>query len=173
MQKTLKIGYRVFIAVVVALALLFVVSLFPIAGNYKIKVVMSGSMEPAIKTGSMVVIKPQSAYIAGDVITFGKDNKKDIPTTHRIQDVRVEAGSFIFRTKGDANESADLSEVAQKDVIGKVIFSIPFLGYILDFAKKPLGFALLIGVPSVAIVLSEIGTIFAEVRRMRNPTPKA
>ena len=150
-----------------AVAVLMIVTLFPITGNYKIKIVMSGSMEPAIHTGSIIVIKPEAPYKIDDVITFGKDTKKDVPTTHRIAEMRVEEGKYIYRTKGDANKTEDMSEVPENTVIGKVLFSIPFFGFILDFAKKPMGFLLLVVVPSFAIILDEVGKIWKESKKIK------
>jgi signal peptidase len=167
MQKLLKIGYWVVAAVIMAVAVLMIVTLFPITGNYKIKIVMSGSMEPAIHTGSIVVIKPESSYKIGDVITFGKDTKKDVPTTHRIMEMRAEEGKYVYRTKGDANKSDDVKEISESEVIGKVLVSVPFLGFVLDFAKKPLGFMLLVVVPAIAIIFDEAGNIWKEIKKTR------
>jgi len=75
-----------------------------------------------------------------------------------------EKGNTIFYTvKGDANEEADAEKVPRENVIGKVLFSIPFLGYTLDFAKKPVGFLLLIWVPAIMIIWEEIRTIKNEI----------
>jgi signal peptidase len=167
MQKALKIGYGIFVTAIIAFALLLVVSMFPIAGNYKVKIVMSGSMEPAIKTGSIVVIKPESTYAVGDVITFGKDTKKDVPTSHRIIAMRTQEGKYVYQVKGDANKSADMKEVMQGEVIGKVLFTAPYVGYLLDFAKKPTGFVLLIVVPAAVIIFDEVQTIWVETKKMR------
>lgn len=167
MQKILKIGYWFVAAVIMAVAVLMIVTLFPITGNYKVKIVMSGSMEPAIHTGSIIVIKPETQYKIGDVITFGKDTKKDVPTTHRIAEMRAEEGKYIYRTKGDANKSEDVKEISESEVIGKVFFSVPFLGFVLDFAKKPLGFVLLVVVPAVAIILDEMGKIWKEIKKKK------
>ncbi len=166
-NKFFKIIYYAFLALVVAIALLLVVSIFPITGNYKVKVVLSGSMEPAIHTGSVVVIKPTDSYKTGDVITFGKDTKTDVPTTHRIVDSRAESGKMIYRTKGDANEDPDGRETRGSEIIGKVMFSIPFLGYLVDFAKKPIGFFLLVVIPAGIIIIDEMWKIWKELRRMR------
>lgn len=166
MEKILKIGYWIFTCAIVAVALLVAGTLFPIPGNYKVKVVMSGSMEPAIHTGSVVVIKPEKNYTVGEVITFGKDTKKNIPTTHRIAEMRVQDGKYVYRTKGDANKTSDMNEVQESAIIGKVLFSIPFLGFVLDFAKKPLGFALLVILPAVAIIADEVKKIWIEVRKV-------
>lgn len=162
-----KITYGLFVTLLVAVAGLLLVSLLPITGNLEVKIVKSGSMEPNIKVGSLVVVVPGAHYAVGDVITFGKDTKTSIPTTHRILAVRQEDGQTFFTTKGDANEEQDPREVAANEVIGKVWLSVPFAGYVLDFARQPLGFALLIGVPAALIVVDEVATIFNEVRAMR------
>jgi len=167
MKALFKIGYRIFVAAVVALGLLLLVSIVPVPGNIKVKIVQSGSMEPAIKVGAVVIIKPSNEYHIGDVIMFGEDTKTKVPTTHRIVADEVRSGVFYYTTKGDANEDPDPQQIAQSEVIGKVLFSIPYLGYILDFAKKPLGFALLIGVPAAIVVFDEAANIWRETRRLR------
>jgi len=167
-NKFFKTIYYVLIAGIVAVAILLIVSMFPITGNYQVKVVLSGSMEPAIHTGSVVIIKPESNYEVGDIITFGKDTKTDIPTTHRIIKQRAESGKMLYTVKGDANEDPDSREVREDEIIGKVLFSIPYLGYMVDFAKKPIGFVLLVAVPAGIIVIDEIRKIWIEARRMRN-----
>ncbi|OHA90185.1 MAG: signal peptidase I [Candidatus Zambryskibacteria bacterium RIFCSPHIGHO2_01_FULL_46_30] len=167
MKAPSKIGYWIFVTAVVLLGLLLITSLFPVSGNIQVKIVQSGSMEPAIKTGAMVVIRPSSEYRIGDVIMFGKDTKTEVPTTHRIVADEVRSGVFYYTTQGDANEDPDPQQVAQSEVIGKVLFSISYLGYVLDFAKKPLGFALLIGVPAVIVVFDEGTNIWRETKRLR------
>ncbi len=151
----------------VLLALLLIASKLPIAGNYQIKIVLSGSMEPAIKTGSIVVIKPADSYRIGDIITFGPDNKKNIPISHRIVETRVINGETRFLTKGDANKQPDIAEVKVSAVIGKVILSVPYFGYLLDMARKPLGMIILIGVPAVVIIFDEGHKIWREMKKMR------
>ncbi len=162
-----RIIYGAFIAAVIAIALLLATSALPIPGNYKIKIVQSGSMEPGIPTGSIVVIRPNAAYVIGDVITFGKDTKKDIPTTHRIMELRTQEGNYFYTTKGDANNAPDAQEVAANSVIGKVLFHVPFVGFLLDFAKKPIGFVVLIVLPAAMIILDELRTIWIEVRKRK------
>ena len=166
-EKTFKILYRTFYVAMIIIIGLLLVALFPIKGNYQIKIVKSGSMEPDIKTGSIVVIKPSANYTVGDVITFGKDTKKDIPTTHRIVSSRVEGGVILFSTKGDANEDPDPRETKQGDVHGKVLFDIPFLGFIIDLARKPVGFAIIIILPAIIIIYDEVLKIFKEIKKMR------
>jgi signal peptidase I len=129
-------------------------------------------MEPTIKTGSLTIVKPMTSYAVGDVIMFGPDTKTQIPTTHRIIADEVRSGVFYYTTKGDANEDPDPRPVAQSEVFGKVLFSIPYLGYLLDFAKKPLGFGLLVGVPAVIVIFGEIEKIYREMKKIKQSKKK-
>jgi signal peptidase len=159
--------YALFIVFLLGVAGLFLASLLPIPGNVQIKIVKSGSMEPAIQTGAVVVLKPQASYAVGDIITFGEDTGTQIPTTHRIIEVRQEGSQTFYMTKGDANEDPDNVQIAKSEVEGRVLFSVPFAGYVLDFAKQPIGFTLMIGLPAAMIILDELARIWQEVRRMR------
>lgn len=159
--------YYIFVTAVLALALVLILSLVPIPGNYKIKIVKSGSMEPAIKTGAIVVIKPADSYKVGDIVTFGEDTATQIPTTHRIIGSEGEGQNLMFQTKGDANDTEDQRPISVSEVNGKVILDLPYVGYMLDFAKKPLGFALLVGIPAVIVIVDEIMKIVSEIRRIK------
>ncbi len=156
------IFYTVLVALIVGVAGLLIGTMLPIPGNIEIKIVKSGSMEPAIPTGSLVFVKPEALYKKGDVITFGADTKTAVPTTHRIITLNDDG---TYTVKGDANEEADESTVARRDVIGKVLFHVPNAGYLLDFARQPIGFALLIGIPAALVILEEALTIFRETRK--------
>ncbi|MCK5096337.1 MAG: signal peptidase I [Candidatus Pacebacteria bacterium] len=172
MKKLFKIAHSLLIAGILGIALLVVMSMFPIPGNIAVKVVLSGSMEPAIPVGSVIVIKPAESYAVGDVITFGKDTKTSIPTTHRIVDVRIEGEETFFKTQGDANEDPDMSELKEGAIAGKVLITIPFLGYLIDFARQPIGFILLIIIPAACIMIDEIRKIWMEVKKMKKEKTK-
>lgn len=159
--------YTILILVLLAVAGVFLASMFPVPGHIAIKIVKSGSMEPAMHVGSIVVIKPEDMYAVGDVITFGEDTRTQIPTTHRIKEIGSENGSTIFTTKGDANEDPDPTRTPIGEVRGKMLFTVPYAGYVLDFAKRPLGFGLMIALPAGIIILDEIIRIISEVQKMR------
>ena len=167
MKVLFNIAYYIFLAAVLGIGLLLVSSLIPVPGNIEVKIVQSGSMEPSINVGGIVVVKPSNSYAPGDVITYGEDTPDQIPTTHRIVSERVAEGVALYTTKGDANDSNDPGEVRESEIIGKVLFDIPYLGYLLDFARQPLGFVLIIGVPAAIVVFDEIGKIWAEIKRTR------
>lgn len=137
---------------------------FGVLSPYELKIVRSGSMEPAIATGSLVLIHPATDYKVGDVITFGDDTRTSIPTTHRIVSLRNENGTAYYSTKGDANEDGDASETPASKIIGRVIYTLPYAGYILAFSKTQLGFLLLVLIPAALIILYEAISIVREVK---------
>lgn len=170
-MKYLKIIYYVFLGAIVLTAFLLVVSVLPITGNYKVMTVLSGSMEPEIKTGSIVVVKPADNYKIGDIITFGEISKTKTPTTHRIFEMKVEGSEPIYITKGDTNNAPDQKEIKAKEIIGKVLFSVPYAGYAVDTAKKPFGFMLIIVVPALLIIIDEGKKIYREIKKRRKNEP--
>lgn len=166
-MKVLKIIYYVFLAGIAVIALLLIFSIFPITGNFKVLVVQSGSMEPAIHMGAVVMVKPMAEYRIGDIITFGQITKTKAPTTHRINDIKVVDSQPIYITKGDANNAPDVKEIKKSEIIGKVLFSVPYAGYAVAAAKKPFGFMLIIVVPAIIVIYDEILKIRAEIKRVK------
>lgn len=144
-------------------------SLFGIPQNFRIFVVETGSMSPTINAGSLAFVIPQTNYQKGDIITFNtpleKDEQKNYVVTHRINDVKSENGDVLFETKGDANNAPDTLLTNQIHVIGKVSGAIPLLGYLIGFAKTQIGFLLVIIIPSLLIIYSEIQSISREFKK--------
>lgn len=170
MKKALKLFYYLLGIIVSLIAVALIVSILPIPGNIKILSVLSGSMEPTIHTGSIVVVKPATSYRIGDIITFASDRRDKTSTTHRIYDIRLQTGKPIYITKGDANNAPDVKEVSQSDLMGKVLFSVPWAGYLIDFAKKPMGFVLIIIIPAVAVIYDEVRKIYVEIKKRKEKT---
>ena len=100
--------------------------------GYNYKTVLTGSMEPAIPVGSIVITKEKSSYEIEDIISF---QEKGSVITHRI--ISIDRERYI--TKGDANNVADTEEVQQKQILGKVILTIPLLGYLVMWLMSPVG----------------------------------
>ena len=102
--------------------------------SYEPAIVMSGSMEPAYHTGSVLVVdrKQKKEVQVGDTIAF---EAGDTYIAHRI--VRKEKQGYV--TKGDANVTVDPWIIATNNVKGKVIMSIPFLGYVFKFLSGTAG----------------------------------
>ena len=93
---------------VLALAVLFVGTKVDLFG-YEVKVVKSGSMEPSIQTGGIVIVSPTETktYAEGDVITFGTDNTGAVSVTHRVVEATGASRTAVYTTKGDANQEMD------------------------------------------------------------------
>ncbi len=121
-----------------------------LVGGYRSFVVQSGSMEPAIMTGDIIVVHAQEQYQKRDVITF-RDARRIV--THRIQTTIEKGQSLSYVTKGDANRTQDDGVAKRNDVLGKVVLVVPKLGYLVHFAQSPTGFIVLIVVPLFLLVL--------------------
>lgn len=123
--------------------------------GYQLKIVLSGSMEPEIKTGSVIAVKPvedKTDLKVNDIITF-VDSRNQI-VTHRIIDVIGGEGNKQYVTKGDNNEHPDVEPVIRENVIAKYSgFTIPYLGYFIKFAKSQKGAVLLFIVPGVLLLI--------------------
>ncbi|MBE0512628.1 signal peptidase I [Candidatus Bathyarchaeota archaeon] len=162
-RKIIKIATITGVTIVVAIFLLFYrpVSL---AGDTHYEPVFTGSMEPAIPVGSIVVIKPvdPETLRVGDVICFKLSQPTSI--THRIINITNEG----FITKGDVNEDPDTWTVKKENVIGKVTSTIPYIGYIGYFVRTPIGFILLIIIPATLLIIMEIRNIIKELEKSRD-----
>ena len=99
-------------------------------------IVLSGSMEPSIRTGSLCVVDtgyPFGQVQTGDVIAFETGTGQLV--THRV----VSALDGYLETKGDANQVSDGFTTDEGNYRGRTIFSIPWLGYAVDFLQTARG----------------------------------
>lgn len=160
--KVLKfIGNTIFLFSIILVAIIIFSSLngklkkqVPSFAGYKFYVVLSQSMRPKVDVGSLVIVKTMnpSNLHKGDIITFTNINLHAETTTHRIVDIKNE-NTLSFITKGDANNGNDDSLVLANNVVGKVVFSIPYIGKLFYFLKTRLGIITLIVIPSLCIVI--------------------
>lgn len=126
-------------------------------------VVLTGSMEPTISTGSLTYTLRQPIYMQNDIIAF--KNASGQTVTHRIAQTINDGNITTYRTIGDANNSFDEGSVPQSDVQGKVIFTIPYLGKLMYSLKTPPGFILAIVIPSILFILFELWNIKKEIEK--------
>ena len=141
-------------AVVISLMMILAMLLWGVRlFGFRVLVVQSGSMEPAYDTGSLVYIRnvKPAALKEGDVITF--NSGKGIRVTHRIMEVVEQDGRRTFRTKGDANDHGDHGLVDPMTIEGKVVFSIPYLGYLTAYIQSLPGIYAAISAAAVILVL--------------------
>jgi len=143
---------------VLALALTLLASLLTVTATnllgYNSYVIYSGSMEPAVKVGSLLLSRPVAVddLRVGDVITY-RSPGNHTTLTHRIVSMRQEDGEWIFKTKGDASLGPDPNEVILRGQVTKMVFDIPYLGYVVDFARSTPGIALFLLVPAAGLLL--------------------
>ena len=131
----------------------------PFLQNYQLFTVLSGSMEPTLNVGGVIIVEKVDPMTLeeGDIITFVSNdttlNGKVV--SHRILQVVDNNNGRMFITKGDANEDRDDAAAVPDNVIGRVIFHIPYLGYLLNFMKTKNGFFLILLLPCMIILLVE------------------
>ncbi|HEX9890834.1 MAG TPA: signal peptidase I [Actinomycetota bacterium] len=119
--------------------LLLVAMASGLTAGFRPLVVRSGSMEPAIHTGDVVlsrVTSPQEIEV-GDVVTFRDPTRDDALITHRVIGMEREGGSFAFVTRGDANTGIERWNVAAGGTVGRVSLRIPRLGYVASWLGIP------------------------------------
>lgn len=156
MRKTIKRIWNwisgILVGIVVALAIALVgvrlVGLEPY-------VVLSGSMRPAYEVGSLIYVKSvdYKELKAGTPITYMISD--DTVVTHRITEVvhdDTDPDTLWFVTKGDANATTDSTPVHYRNIIGKPVFAIPYLGYLSSYIQSPPGIYVTVGVCAVLLV---------------------
>lgn len=156
----------------VALVAPFAVFAVPqLAGAQHSYVVLSDSMSPTMSAGDAVVVEevPPSAVETGDVITFERADGADgdagtDKVTHRVVEVVQRDDGRYFRTKGDANEQPDDELVPASAVVGVVTLTIPYVGYVVDFANSDVGLLTLVVLPAVLLVVNEAWTLWVAAR---------
>ena len=130
--------------------------------GYQLRIVVSGSMELAIPTRSLVAVRTDSddtSYEEGDILTFyyWSGSASEVIVTHRVISVREENGDIIYTLRGDAVEN-DTQEVSASsgDIIGKVEWSSAAAGQIVSFLCSPAGIVSCLIVPASAVLVYEI-----------------
>ncbi len=146
----------------IALVAPFVVYAVPaVVGAEYSFVVLTASMTPAIEPGDVVIIdeRDPASIAEGDVITFVRGDN-DVPVTHRVIGTETVGGGIAFETQGDANDAPDASLVPAENVLGAVMITIPYIGYVIQFAASPAGFITLVVIPFGLLAFSEIWGLY-------------
>ena len=100
--------------------------------GYQAMPVLSGSMEPTMKTGSIAFVRPVAATDVkkGDVVTFQQpDAPEGTFITHRVERLHLTDEGVIYTTKGDANNFADPWRLKAVGSVGLLEFDVPYVGY--------------------------------------------
>jgi signal peptidase len=156
--------------------------LIPTVFSGSLAIVRSSSMEPAMRAGALAVMLPVDVgnVKVGDIIVFNPpwDSDPDVTVSHRVigvyyyEDIFLGDEAIYFDTKGDATEDPDPQYVPAQSLHGRVLFSIPYLGYaanaIVGYVRTWLGFVTLVCIPMVILVWSAI----RDVSRSQNVRSK-
>jgi signal peptidase I len=136
-----------------AMALLLV-SVGPMLLPFQTFSVLSGSMQPNIPTGSVVVVTRVAAgdVKVGDVITFQPPGRSNF-VTHRVQTLDNSSGLPVVTTKGDANVTADPWKLTLRGSGWRYLFTIPLAGYVLSAAQSGFGRLALVLLPGLGLAL--------------------
>ncbi|MDD2482784.1 MAG: signal peptidase I [Candidatus Shapirobacteria bacterium] len=161
MLKKFKFIINIVEWIVFAFLLCFLFILFspklPIKNVPKSFIVVTGSMEPTIKTGSVAFVKniDSKNIKTGDIIAFTSPSDPNDTILHRVNSISS-TDPLTFKTKGDNNNDIDAWDVTDVGVKGIYITAIPYLGLIAAFIKKPLGFILIIGIPALIFIIFQL-----------------
>ncbi|MEG1004186.1 MAG: signal peptidase I [Bacilli bacterium] len=140
-KTVIDIIFVIFIVAVISIGVMFSNAEDSSSGRkifgYSIFNVLTGSMEPEIKEGSLIITKevPINDINVNDVITI-RTNTNGSLVTHRVVVCSKDKDGIYFKTKGDANDVTDSFEVREKMIEGKVVFNIPYLGSFISFVKE-------------------------------------
>ena len=129
--------------VVVFIAMIIFSILLMLLIGFRPAVVLTGSMEPTITPGDMIIYKgiSEENIKVGDILTFymtqeSMDNHS-ITYTHRVIAVKTnDLGQVVFQMQGDANESPDSILIPEERILGKVNFIVPWIGQLFLFVKN-------------------------------------
>ncbi len=150
----LNVTAYIFYALIILTVFLTITSYMSIAGGLRSFLIRSGSMEPTILTGDVIIIQPASNYQQHDVVTFYNQDNRIV--THRITTADQSSDSIQYHTKGDANRSTDQDSIQKEQILGKVIFIVPKLGFLASFVKTPQGIISMIVIPAIIIFIDRM-----------------
>lgn len=147
-------GTVLIVAVILLCSMLVVPGVF----GFHMYNVISGSMEPALKVGSLIYIKEGNPEDVGeeDIIAYYSSKEDGGIITHRVVKNNVAAGSF--RTKGDANDTEDPKLVPYENYIGSVALKLPYMGKAFTMLTSLYGKIAAACVVLLGVVLNLIGS---------------
>ena len=166
MKRFIRKSWHIFTSILVVLAVLIAVALVGVRLlGFQVYTVLSGSMEPEYPVGSLLYVRDIDCHDlrVGDDITFRLTDT--VVATHRITEIMPDAEepqSLWFRTKGLANESEDAAPVSDRNVLGKPILAIPYLGYLAYYIQRPPGIYVAIAVGAALLLLSFLPELFSK-----------
>lgn len=153
-----------FILSLLIIGILLILSTMIPTGSVQLMTVTGSSMEPTITARDVILVDTtEKQPVIGDIVSYHhtfEENERLI-VTHRI--VGIEKGSY--RTKGDAYADPDGYMVSPEDVVGVMLFKIPYFGSLIHFAGTSKGFLTLVIFPASILIIQELLEIRGSMRR--------
>ena len=138
--------------------------------GYSVFRVLTGSMEPAIETDSLIVVErvDASEVKTGDIISFFSQDPVHggAVNTHRVVSIEQNGDNWNFVTKGDANQLEDKYVTSSEDLIGKVVFVSHGMGIMVHLLSNPLIFIPVILLPMFVILVSNLSRTIRLTRKI-------
>ncbi|MGW2824244.1 signal peptidase I [Streptomyces sp. NPDC001443] len=158
--------------VVLLLAVGFAVAAYSVkSGKWEASSVLSGSMEPKLPTGSVVIAQrePVKALKVGDIVIFHRPDEPERQVVHRIVTITPSKEGPVLETKGDANQTKDPWHVRPDgDTAWIVRHDVPYVGYVVTSIHTETGFRVLLGAGALLIVGGTVVLLW----RPKKPTPQ-
>lgn len=167
-EKALTVLWRVLKTLVLVIAgILLLSNLYRLAAReiFKVKdptvfgyssaVVLTGSMSGTVNPDDLIITHKQSEYKVGDIVMYQTGGT---PVTHRI----IYENEKGYRTKGDANNTDDGTDIPKEDVVGKVVLVIPKIGAAVRLARTPIG---MLSLFAAIILIAELPNLIGYIRR--------
>ena len=127
----------------------------PTVFGYSSAVVLTGSMSGTIEPDDFIITHKQSDYTVGDIVMYQTGGT---PVTHRI----VSESDKGYRTKGDANNTDDGTDIPKENVVGKVVLVIPKIGAVIRLVRTPIG---MLSLFAAIILITELPNLIGYIRR--------
>lgn len=167
-EKTSAVLWRILkILILVIVSIVLLANLYRLAAReiFKVKsptifgfssaVVLTGSMSGTIEPDDLIITHKQSDYMVGDIVMYQTDGT---PVTHRI----ISENEKGYRTKGDANNADDGTNIPKEDVVGKVVLVIPKIGAVIRLVRTPIG---MLSLFAAIILITELPNLIGYIRR--------
>jgi len=153
------------VAIGVAVGIFGVLVAPPLFGGRSLTV-MSGSMEPALGVGDVVInsrVRPAQVRV-GDVITFSDPERTGNLITHRVRRMRIVNGTAHVVTKGDNTNAVERWDMPATGSLGRVEYHVPLLGFLVFWLHGPLASLGLIVIPALLLAGFELWRIWRPQR---------
>ncbi|MBU1145024.1 MAG: signal peptidase I [Firmicutes bacterium] len=168
-NKKVVVWLRFIFGVAIILGIGYLVfNYVPFFAKYDHYVISSGSMEPTIMTGDVVIINnqvPLDDLLPRDIIAFYADIRQDgnkVVVVHYLYSVTEVDGVRIYKTQPEVTDSVDGWDLVDSDIIGQHVLTIPKIGPVLLFLQSTIGRIVIL---ADIVVIYVVVTMFQQTQK--------